>query len=158
MRIKLKNLSKCLKPVFPKLKDLRRLEAFPPIYLLIVEEYPLFQEKLFKCLVFTEDIEEGTLSGNTPFLILEKEKIILVGLPLWIYCLEAFLLNYSTRIGKVSSENIEEFIQYAKKTPIPGTPQGKYIKNIAKALASINTFSLFEFLENLENEEVELCK
>lgn len=145
-------LSRCLVPKSPEIGDLRRLEVFPPIYLLLVEEYPLHQEKLSKCLVFTEDIELGTLKGDTPFILLEKEKTILVGLPLWIYSMEDLLLNYSTRMGKLTAENIEEFTQYAEKTPIPDTPQGKYIKAVAKFLSPINTSSLFEYLDSLEKE------
>ncbi|MEM1672526.1 MAG: hypothetical protein QXT86_10810 [Archaeoglobaceae archaeon] len=145
-------LNKCFVFKTPKIGDLRRLEAWPPIYLLLVEEYPLHEEKLFKCFVFTEDIELGTLKGDTPFLLLEKEKIILVGLPLWIYSMSSLLQNYSTWIGNFTLEKIEEFIRYAEKTPIPETPQGEYIKAVAKFLSFINTFSLFEYLECLEKE------
>lgn len=151
-------LNKCLVPKPPEIGDLRRLEAWPPIYLLLVEEFPLHEEKLFKCLVFTEDIELGTLKGDTPFLLLEKEKIILVGLPLWIYSMDALLQDYSTWIGSFTLEKIKEFIHYAEKTPIPETPQGEYIKAVAKFLSPINTSSLFEYLESLEKEAPQILR
>lgn len=119
------------------------------IYLLLIEE---IYNGFFKCIVFTEDIELGTLTGNTPFLIVEKQKTILVCLPLWIYATENILAKCSDLIGKVNLKKvpIKEFISYAENTPIPETPQGTYIKNIAKNLAFLNTSSLFEYLEKLE--------
>lgn len=132
-----------------KVGDLVELKDNTSIYLLLVEE---ILDGFFKCIVFTEDIELGTLKETTPFLILEKQKTILAGLPLWVYGSKTMLAKYSDVIGKVNLENIhiKEFILYAENTPIPETPQGAYIKNIAKTLAFLNTSSLFEYLEKLE--------
>lgn len=129
-----------------KVGSLLQFKNDPLLYLLLVEEiYP----GLFKCIVFTEDIEQGTLTGNTPLLILEKNKTILAELPLWIYATEQLLEKHANFIAKTKI-NLNEFISYAETTPIPGTPQGKYIKSVAKALAPINTKSIFEYLEKLE--------
>ncbi|MEM4619502.1 MAG: hypothetical protein QW607_04740 [Desulfurococcaceae archaeon] len=138
-----------------KVGDLVMLRDNTSIYLLLTEE---IYDKFFKCIVFTEDIELGTLTGNTPFLILEKQKTILASLPLWIYGTENILAKYSDLIGKANLKNIpiKEFISYAENTPIPETPQGKYIKDVAKILAPINTSSLFEYLEKLEENTEDL--
>lgn len=151
-------LNRCLTPKPPKIGELRRLETWPHFYLLPIEEYPLYQEKLFKCLVFSEDIELGTLKGDTPFILLERERTILVELPLWIYSMDALLQDYSTWIGNLTREVIEEFIYYAEKTPIPETPQGEYIKAVAKFLSPLNTLSLFEYLESLEKETPQILR
>lgn len=135
-----------------KVGDLLRLKNDISIYLLLIEE--IF-DGFFKCIVFTEDIELGTIKETTPFLILEKQKTILAGLPLWIYGSKNLLSNCSVFIGKVNLEHkhIQEIIVYTENTSIPKTPQGEYIKSVAKALAPLNTSSLFEYLENLEKLE-----
>lgn len=135
-----------------KIGDLFRLKNNISIYLLLIEE--IFNG-FFKCIVFTEDIELGTLKETTPFLILEEQKTILAELPLWIYGSRSLLSKYSDFVTETTLNciPIEELISYAETTPIPETPQGKYIRNVAATLAPINTCSLFEYLEELENLE-----
>lgn len=134
-----------------KIGDLFRLKNNNSIYLLLIEE--IFNG-FFKCVVFTEDIELGTIKA-TPFLILEEQKTILAELPLWIYGSRSLLSKYSDFVTETTLNciPIEELISYAETTPIPETPQGEYIKSVAKALAPLNTSSLFEYLENLEKLE-----
>lgn len=134
-----------------KVGDLLRLKNDISIYLLLIEE--IFNG-FFKCIVFTEDIELGTIKA-TPFLILEEQKTILAELPLWIYGSRSLLSKYSDFVTETTLNcmPIEELISYAETTPIPETPQGEYIKSVAKALAPLNTSSLFEYLENLEKLE-----
>lgn len=132
--------------------NLVSLKNFNDLYLLIVDE---IRPGFFKCSVFSEDVEKGTLSPNTPFLIVEKEKTILVCLPIWVYASETILkqIAFSIQSTKLSETVLKEFFDYCHSTPIPETPQGKYIKTIAKSLANINTASILEFLQSVEEEE-----
>ncbi|MEM4959479.1 MAG: hypothetical protein QXX12_06380 [Nanopusillaceae archaeon] len=88
---------------------------------------------------------------------MEKENKSLAELPLWIYGTEDLLLDYSVPVGEVylNQLSLKELISYAEDTPIPETEQGEYINSIARALSSLNTASLFEYLDALEEEAVD---
>lgn len=142
----------------PEVGDLRRLETFPPIYLLVVDRVDFYNETLFKCVVLTEEVELGYL-GGTPLLLLDELKTLLVTLPLWVYLLEDFLQNYSTKLIYVDEKKRKEALEYALTRKIPlGTVQGEYIELVAKRLAPYNTESLLTFFEALEKEDVQLIE
>lgn len=122
----------------PKIGELRVLNCFPYLYLLPVQK----TEKIFKVLVFTEDVLLGYLGKGTPILGVPSQKLLLVGLPLWIYLLENFLEKYSYPIAVVPETDLESYLQFAETTPIPNTYQGTYIKKIAQILAPFNTLTL----------------
>lgn len=71
---------------------------------------------------------------------------------MWIYGTKDLLLDYAEPIGEVylNKLSIEKLISYAEETPIPEAEQGEYINSIARALSSLNTASLFEYLDALE--------
>lgn len=126
-----------------------KLKDILPIYLLLIEE---IYKGIFKCLVFTEDISLAVFNEGTPILFLEKENKSIAELPLWIYGTKDLLLDYAEPIGEVylNKLSIEKLISYAEETPIPEAEQGEYINSIARALSSLNTASLFEYLDALE--------
>lgn len=146
-------LSLTSNPEPPRLGEIRRLEIFPPIYLLLIEEIMFYQESIFKCVVLTEELELGYL-GETPLIPVENIKTLLVVLPLWVYLLEEFLQKYSTKVGYIDEEKREKIYSYALTRKIPvDTPQGHYIELVARRLAPYNTESLLAFFETLEREE-----
>ncbi|MEZ0344295.1 MAG: hypothetical protein ABWJ99_05795 [Caldimicrobium sp.] len=137
------------KPV--NLQELRELNLFPPIYIATVEEVPLYNERLFKCLVLTEEIELAYFFNN-PLLRLEGFRKILVVLPIWIYLTEDFIYNYSYYI---CSGNFQKYLEYAERAIFPpeGTPQCEYLNLIMKRLAPYNTKALLDVFESLERGE-----
>lgn len=130
--------------------DLRRLGVFPPIYTLVVDELSFYNEKLFKCVILTEEVPLGWLGDKTPIIKLERFKTLLVVLPFWAYFLEDFLYQFSEKLGSVSQENLSKAVEYAERKIIPETVQGEYIKTIMKRLSPFNTYSLLQFLDQLE--------
>ncbi len=134
--------------------DLRVLMCFPPVYVAIVDELPFYQEKLFKCVVLTEELELGWLGKETPIIKVDKRKSLLVALPFWIYILEDFLYEYSEKLGEIAEETIERLIDYAEKAKIPEKRvEGEYIRTVMKRLSEINSASLLEFFDYLEKYE-----
>jgi len=135
-----------------KVGSILKLKDVLPIYLLLIEE---IYKGVFKCLVFTEDV--NLAAESTPILILEKENKSLAELPLWIYGTEDLLLDHSVPVGEVylNQLSLKELVSYAEDIPIPETEQGEYINSIARALSSLNTASLFEYLDALEEEAVD---
>lgn len=136
------------------LNELRELLLFPPIYVGIVEEYEFYQEKLFKCLIFTEEVDLGYFSKN-PLLRIDQKRKLLVGLPLWIYLSEDFLFEHSEFIGKFNFKKCLEFAESALLPP-KGTPQREYLDLITERLADFNTKSLLTALYHLEKAETKI--
>ncbi|HAA83655.1 hypothetical protein [Thermodesulfobacterium sp.] len=130
--------------------DLRQLGLFPPIYVVVVDEIEFYNERLFKCVVLSEEIALAYLK-DTPVIKLHNFKMVLACLPFWVYLMEDFLKNFSMILGKVS--NFEKLIEYAEKTSIPDNLQGEYIRLEMSRLAPYNTFSLLNFLDTLSSYE-----
>ena len=145
--IPVKNSSK------PNLSDLRRIQIFPPIYVILVDELSYHNEKLFKGIILTEEVTLGWLNKTTPILNLKKHKTLLVVLPFWTYFTEDFLFQYSEKLGTVDPSLGKKFLDYAEKKEIPSTVQGEYIRLVMKRLAKFNTYSLFNFIDKLETYE-----
>ncbi len=139
---------KISKPV--NLGDLRRLQIFPPVYVILVDELSYCNEKLFKGVILTEEIALGWLGKNTPILNLKERRTLLIVLPFWIYFTEDFLFQYSEKLGQVDPLSLNKLLDYAEKKKIPETIQGEYIRLVMKRLAKFNTYSLFKFLDELE--------
>lgn len=135
----------------PKVGELRALNSMPSLYLLLAEEACFHEEKIFKALIFTEDVILGYLGRGTPILGIPSQRLLLVGLPLWVYLLEDFLSKYSYPIAIVLPSELESYLQFAESSSIPNTSQGIYIKKIAQILAPFNTSSLLDLLEDLES-------
>lgn len=136
------------------IRDLRRLWLFPPIYLIIIDEMSFYNEKLFKCVVLTEEVPLGWLGPDTKLIKLEKRRTLLVMLPFWVYFMEDFLYKYSEKIGEMDKEELSKAIEYAETRKIPPqTLQGEYIREVMKRLSSFNTYSILHFLDQLETYE-----
>jgi hypothetical protein len=135
-------------PKPPKVRDIRELQIFPPIYLVLLDELSYYNEKLFKAAVFTEEIELGWL-GHTPILKLDSIKTVLIQLPFWVYLEESFLSRFSHKLGRISQEDWLKLTEYAERTIIPKTLQGEYIHLVMKRLMPYNTASLLDYLEKI---------
>lgn len=135
----------------PKVGEIRALNSIPTIYFLPIEEIDFYEEKLFKVLVLTEEVLLSYLGRETPILGLPSKKLLLAGLPLWIYLVKSFLEKYSYPIGLVSETECENFLKYAETTPLPETPQGVFIKKLIQILAPFNTKSILDLLDELES-------
>ena len=145
-------------PIYPQIGDLRKINTIPSIYLALAEELPFYQEKLYKALVLTEEIQLGWLSQETPVLKLPRHRVILVALPFWIYLTEDFLQNFTQKVGKLSVDSMTKLLHYAEYTDLNDFEtlkpiQVKYIKLVMQYLAPYNTKSLLTFLEKLESAE-----
>uniref|UniRef100_A0A7V4JQU1 Uncharacterized protein n=1 Tax=Thermodesulfobacterium geofontis TaxID=1295609 RepID=A0A7V4JQU1_9BACT len=141
------------KPKPPKTKDLRELQLFPPLYVVLVDKFSYYNEFLYKAAILTEEIELGWLTPDAPILKLDFTKTVLVGLPFWVYLEENFLYKYSRRLGSLKENELFKLVEYVEKTKIPETLQGEYIRLVMKRLASYNTASLLEYLEKFETME-----
>ncbi len=126
-------LTKNPKSVEPS--DLRRIQVFPPIYTVLVEEHDI-GIKLFKGVILTEEITLGWLDETTPVLDLKEYGISLVTLPLWVFFPENFLYLYSEKIDKINSD-LNKFLDYAKKKKTPENIQGEYIRLIMRRMVKI---------------------
>jgi len=138
-------------PKPPKVRDIRELQVFPPIYLVLLDELSYYNEKLFKAAVFTEEIELGWL-GHTPILKLDSIKTVLIQLPFLVYLEESFLFRFSKKWGWIHKIDLKLIEEYAKR-PIPKTLQGEYIHLVMKRLMPYNTASLLDYLEKIETYE-----
>jgi hypothetical protein len=134
----------------PKVNDLRELCTFPSIYFALAEEISFYQEKLFKAIVFTEEIILGWLNPETPILKLHNFKTLLVALPFWIYLDEKFLLTYTFKRGTINEDDIHRLEDYAERARIPQDIRGEYIRFLMELLAPYNTESILTYLEKLE--------
>ncbi|MCI4407672.1 MAG: hypothetical protein JHC26_01180 [Thermofilum sp.] len=132
--------------------ELRELLVYPPIYFVITEESLVVdKKKLFKCVVFTEEIVLGWINRQTPVIPLYEQKSLLVCLPFWVYLDEQFLFDYTvTRCG-LGKDLIEWIESYAKSAHIPNDIRGEYIRYVMKLLAPYNTNYLLAFIDEVEN-------
>jgi len=141
-------------PKPPRIGDLRRIQLFPPVYVILAEEEDFYSEKLYKAIVFTEDLELGWLKETTPVLKLDSIKTILVGLPIQVWLEESFLHKFSLRLGTLHSEDWTKLIEYVEHTEIPQTLQGEYIRLVAERFKPYNVESLIKHLEKIKFYEV----
>ncbi len=139
------------KPV--NLGDLRRIQIFPPVYTVLVDELSYYNEKLFKGVILTEEIMLGWLGKTTPILNLKERRTLLIALPFWTYFIEDFLFQYSEKLGQVDPLSLNKILDYAEREKIPETIQGEYIRLVMKRLSKFNIYSLFKFLDKLETYE-----
>ncbi len=139
-----------VKEVIPGcLGDIRRLNLFPPVYVVIVDELSLYNEKLFKAIPFVEEIPLGWLGVKTPVLNLKKYRILLCALPFWVYLTEDFIQRFSEKLGALKNSELSKLLEYAENQRIPETVQGKYIRLVMQRLSKFNAFSLLHFLERI---------
>jgi hypothetical protein len=140
------------KKTYAVVRELRELLVYPPIYFGIIEESSVVdKKKLFKCVVFTEEVTLGWVNRQTPVIPLYEQKALLVCLPFWVYLDEQFLFDYTvTRCG-LGKDLIEWIESYAKRTPIPNDIRGEYIRFVMKLLAPYNTNYLLAFIDDVEN-------
>uniref|UniRef100_A0A7V6CD54 Uncharacterized protein n=1 Tax=Thermodesulfobacterium geofontis TaxID=1295609 RepID=A0A7V6CD54_9BACT len=134
---------------YVRLGDLREIQLFPPIYVVLVEEISYYNEKMYKAVVLTEEIPLGWLGESTPILRLKNLRTLLVALPFWIYLEESFLYRFSRRLSSLSEEEWPKLVEYAENKIIPETLQGEYIHLVMKRLAPYNTVSLLNYIEKL---------
>jgi len=136
----------------PKLYQLRRFSSSYPLYFLLLEETYFYQDKIFTCMVFSEDVELSFINETTPLLRIPKKKTVIAGLPFWIYLTEEFLEKYSENLTRLPEEKIEKLQKYIENHPIDkiGGTTKEYISDLMRLLAPFNTQSLFTALEDLE--------
>jgi len=140
------------KKSFPELCQLRRLCCTYPLYFVLLDKTQFYQEFIYICMPFSEDVELSFINENTPLLQIPKKKTIIAGLPFWIYLTEEFLEKYSEAIAKLPDEKIEKLQKFVENTPLDkiGGTTKEYIKDLMHLLAPYNTASLFTALEDLE--------
>ena len=141
-------LSEIQRPV--KIGDIREIQMFPPIYVILVEELTYYNEKLYKSIILTEEVSLGWLGIDTPILRLKPSRTLLITLPILIYLEENFLYRFSRRLGNLSEKECSKLVEYAEKKTIPNTLQGEYIRLVMKRLAPYNVVSLLSDLKKLE--------
>jgi len=134
---------------FPRLYEIRELCANIPFYFVLVDTID-GQNKIFKAIIFTEEIILGYLNKKTPIIKLSKYRTLLVCLPIWVYLSEQFLSEYTYRRGKLGVGESEKLLKYAETTKIPQDERGKFIKTIMKLLAQYNTNSILNLLDDIE--------
>lgn len=136
---------------FPKIKEIRNFNTFPPIYFLITEEsFKTIKGNIYKVIPLTEFISLAYLD-NTPIFNFKNIPLCLVPLPFWLYFSEKILFEYSEVIAKTNEESIRKCIQYVEKTKIPSkTSQGKYIQDELERLGKLSLYSLLINLEKIE--------
>jgi len=144
-----------LKPQVPETGDLRRIELFPPIYVLLVDSFPFFEEKVFPCLVLTEEIELAYLGRITPLLLIHSLKIILAQLPIYVYLTEQFLYTYTTKIAKF--RDFQRLLEY-KEEPLPNSTQSKYISLVVKRLTPFDVRELLNSFENIDKKTFQVIE
>jgi len=135
----------------PEVCQLRRLSSTYPLYFVLLEKTQFYQEFIFVCMPFTEDVELA-FSKNTPLLRLNRQRTLLAGLPFWVYLSEEFLEKYSELIGTLPEAKVEKLKEFTESTSlekITGTTK-EYLEDIMRLLAPFNTQSLFTALEDLE--------
>jgi hypothetical protein len=136
---------------YPKINEVRELVSNLPLYFVLVEQFSFDdQNKIFKCLILSEEIILGYLNQKTPIVRLSKYRTVLIVLPIWCYFNEQFLSNYTKRIGKIKKEESEKLMKYAEETRIPSDVRGKFINSIMKLLSSYNTEAILESLNKIE--------
>jgi len=136
----------------PEPCQLRRLSARYAIYFVLLEEIHFYQEFIFVCMPFSEDVELSFINKDTPILQIPRQRTLLAGLPFWVYLTEEFLEKYSELIGTLPEVKIEKLKEFAEKTPlekIRGATR-EYLEDLMRLLAPFNTQSLFTALEDLE--------
>jgi len=140
------------KKTSPEPYQLRRLSATYPLYFVLLEKTQFYQEFIYMCMPFSEDIELSFINKDTPMLQIPRQRTLIAGLPFWVYLTEEFLEKYTELIGTLPQGNIEKFKEFAENTPlekITGTTK-EYLEDLMRLLAPFNTASLFTALEDLE--------
>jgi hypothetical protein len=131
--------------------ELRELLCFPPIYFTIADMFVARDRKLFKCIVFTEEVELGWINKSTPVIPLYEQRSLLVCLPFWVYLDGQFLYDYTVKRCKLGEDLVTSIVKYAETTSIPDDVRGDYIKYVMRLLAPYNTASMFAFVDEIEN-------
>lgn len=135
--------------------DVRVFHCIPPVYVVVVGSLGFERGKvLYKCLVATEEVELGYLGDSRALVKLDKEKTLLIVLPFWVYLLEEVLEDYTMKVDVVSDECVKDLMDYAEKKILPdrNDVRGVYISLVAKRLKELNSVSLLEFFDSLEEE------
>ena len=140
---------------YPEINEIRELSSNVPIYFSLVEETTIDgQNKIFKAIIFTEEIILGYLNKKTPIIKLPKYRTVLITLPAWVYLSEQFLSEYTYRRGKLGAGEREKFIEYANVAKIPNDDRGRFINLIMRLLSPYNTNTILESLSRIEESVV----
>ena len=119
---------------------INKIIAYDSVYLAIVGE----EFDMYRAMVLTES-EKGKISKETPVINLKNKTII--ALPFWIY-IDKKTAKSCKQVGEI--EDTKRLIEYALKAEIPNNQKGRYIRNIMRKLATINTRTIFKSLDNVE--------
>lgn len=139
--------------ISPKTFQVRRLSSSYPFYFVLLSKPEISESSIYICVPFTEDIELAFINQNTPLLKINKQKVLLVGLPFWIYLTEEFLRNHSqviiNNLDEKSINKIKQYLDEISFDKIKGVNK-EYLELMMKLLSPLNTENILVALDEIE--------
>lgn len=120
-----------------------------PIFGMVVDEV---WKGVYWVVPFTIDVEFAHRSA--PFVALEEKLTLLAGFPFWVYMTRDFLERYSVVVEKFSEEEVKRILEWAEDLRLEELEplQEKYVRVLMRWFATLNTETLLEEAEKIEEE------